>query len=266
MDLIGGERKNTIHTAALDGDLDALSHALTREPKLANDRDDDGRTPLHWCCVSGSIECTRFLLSLSDGEDPARLENSQDGVGSFKVDVNATDGAGWTPLMIAVSAGHEDVVALLLQVRATKLDAVNRGGQTALHFACSKSRLESAKAIVASAERLDQAPRPSSLLRQLLRTKDRQGQIPLHRAAANGNLAIVNLLLEHRSPIDASDIGGWTPLHHACAESHGDCAAALCQRGADTDRTDADGKRAFQLVQDQKVQRFLIQQCPELFV
>lgn len=270
MDLLGGASKSTVHTAALNDDLDELRNALARDPASANARDVDQRTPLHWCCVSGGLDCARFLLSLGDGDDVSQLEYSDDGLGSFEIDVNAEDGAGWTPLMIAVSAGHDSIYELLLQAPGLQLDRVNRGGQTALHFACSKNRLQAAKGIVARAQQLDKdlpadTARSASLVRRLMRTKDRQGQLSLHRAAANGNLAILNLMLDSGSPLDASDAGGWTPLHHACAESHGDCAAALCSRGADTDRTDTDGKRAVQLVQDEKVQRFLLQQCPELF-
>ena len=42
----------------------------------------DGRTPLHWACTSGSLEIVRYLLDQ-------------------KVEVDAKDSAGWTPLHIA---------------------------------------------------------------------------------------------------------------------------------------------------------------------
>jgi 26S proteasome non-ATPase regulatory subunit 10 len=32
---------------------------------------------------------------------------------------------------------------------------------------------------------------------------------------------MVDLLIKHKSPINASDVAGQTPLHHAVAEGHG---------------------------------------------
>ncbi|KAL2182805.1 hypothetical protein L209DRAFT_760056 [Thermothelomyces heterothallicus CBS 203.75] len=32
---------------------------------------------------------------------------------------------------------------------------------------------------------------------------------------------MINLLIKHRSPINATDSAGQTPLHHAVAEGHG---------------------------------------------
>ena len=44
--------------------------------------------------------------------------------------------------------------------------------------------------------------------------KDKQGQLPLHRAAAIGSIPMVNLMLENKSPLNATDISGLTALHH----------------------------------------------------
>jgi len=53
------------------------------------------------------------------------------------------------------------------------------------------------------------------------RVRDKRGQYALHRAAAVGSAPLVKLLLEHKSPLDATDISGYTALHHAVAEGHG---------------------------------------------
>ena len=49
---------------------------------------------------------------------------------------------GWTPLIIASSAGHTDIVTYLLQLNSVDVNAVNSTGQTALHYAASKDRLQ----------------------------------------------------------------------------------------------------------------------------
>ena len=58
------------------------------------------------------------------------------------------------------------------------------------------------------------------IARQLLahgasaRVKDTRAQLALHRAAAIGSVPMVKLLLENKSPLNATDIAGYTALHH----------------------------------------------------
>jgi 26S proteasome non-ATPase regulatory subunit 10 len=67
---------------------------------------------------------------------------------------------------------------------------------------------------------------------------------------------MVELLLKNRSPINAADVAGQTPLHHAIAEGHGDTAIALLKAGAETDKKDADGFLAIELAPDSQVSSF----------
>ncbi len=36
-----------------------------------------------------------------------------------------------------------------------------------------------------------------------------------------GSVPMVELLLKNKSPLNATDMAGYTPLHHAIAEGHG---------------------------------------------
>lgn len=72
--------------------------------------------------------------------------------------------------------------------------------QTALHFTASKNNLDTARKLLSH--------------RASARVKDNRGQLPLHRAAAIGSVPMVNLLLENKSPVNATDISGLTALHH----------------------------------------------------
>lgn len=102
------------------------------------------------------------------------------------------------------------------------------------------------------------------------RVKDKRGQYSIHRAAAVGSVPMVELLLKNKSPLNASDMAGYTPLHHAIAEGHGktssifraltqlktflgDTAIALLKAGAGTDRKDVDGYLAIDLAPDKQV-------------
>jgi 26S proteasome non-ATPase regulatory subunit 10 len=143
-----------------------------------------------------------------------------------------------------------------------------------LHFVASKNNLDVARKL------LEQVKPPASA-----RVRDKRGQYPLHRAAAVGSVPMVNLLVKHRSPLNATDSAGYTALHHAVAEGHGktpfspchrphlcrgfgtskskltdniacdigDTAVALLKAGVDTDKKDSDGCLALDLAPDRDV-------------
>ena len=54
--------------------------------------------------------------------------------------------ANWTPLMIAASAGRNQIVVSLLAHDA-QVNAVNNTGQCPLHYAASKDRYEVKKSV-----------------------------------------------------------------------------------------------------------------------
>ncbi|RCH78645.1 hypothetical protein CU098_001879, partial [Rhizopus stolonifer] len=101
-----------IFQAAYKGKLFIVQQMLDKDKGLLNAFDDDGRNPLHWAASGGHADIVDYLLKMG------ALINSQD------------KEAGWTPLLIAgnvskivsiylsiikVSAGHTDVVKLLLE-------------------------------------------------------------------------------------------------------------------------------------------------------
>ena len=215
----------SIHQAALEGDLAEVQRFL--QDGQVDVKDADGRTALHWACVHGNPGLCRLFLDRG-------------------ADADAQDDGGWTPIMISIAAKHQAASEMLLAV-PVNVSVVNRGGQTLLHPACIKQLLWAVDALL-----------DSDAGRKLVRIKDRQGQLPLHRAAAVGSLAIVKRLIASGSPMSTTDAGGWTPMHHACAEGHGDVAAYLIDQGADADKLDADGKTPIQLCDD-KVKTFLTQ-------
>ncbi|GAB0134885.1 hypothetical protein EsDP_00003239 [Epichloe bromicola] len=90
------------------------------------------------------------------------------------------------------------------------------------------------------------------------RVRDRRGQYPIHRAAAVGSVPMVKLLLQNRSPLNPTDIEGYTPLHHAVAEGHGDVAITLLKEGADFTLKNAEDKSALDLAPDKEVLSYIM--------
>lgn len=70
---------------------------------------------------------------------------------------------------------------------------------------------------------------------------------------------MVTLLLRNLSPLDAADNEGFTPLHHAVAEGHGDTAVLLLKEGADTALKTGEGMGALDLAPDAEVRKFILQ-------
>lgn len=116
--------------------------------------------------------------------------------------------------------------------------------QTVIHFVASKNNLDVARQLFSQQYNNN----PASA-----RVRDRRGQYALHRAAAAGSVPMVALLVQHKSPLNATDVDGWTALHHAVAEGHADTAVALLKAGAEFDKEAPDGRRALDLAPDKEV-------------
>ncbi|XP_047104608.1 ankyrin-1-like [Schistocerca piceifrons] len=67
------------------------------------------------------------------------------------------------------------------------------------------------------------------------------GETALHRAARRGHAAVVRLLLSAASDPNARDLQGETPLHVAALSGHAEAAAALLQAGANRGAADEAG-------------------------
>ncbi|KAF2964521.1 hypothetical protein GQX73_g9066 [Xylaria multiplex] len=226
--------KYALHAAAREGKLSAVESLLNADPKSSQRKDDDGRLPIHWA-ASSNQQAIVLLLSEQKTFDP-----------------DVEDDSGWTPLMIAASVKDGEAIVDILLQRGADVNQKNSNGQaslsqpkTALHFVASKNNLEVARKLFANKPAIS------------ARVRDKRGQYPLHRAAAVGSTPMVKLLLEHNSPLNATDNAGYTALHHAVAEGHGDTAIALLKAGAETDKRDSDGYLALDLAPDKEVRKYI---------
>ncbi|CAK4074009.1 unnamed protein product [Aphanomyces euteiches] len=111
--------ENQFHFAKM-GQLTDVQDLLATDTSRINEKDDEGRTMLHWAVDRGQEEMVSSLLSQG-------------------ADVNATDGDGMTPLHYAVSCEHIPVVDLLL-THGADTNVADNDGETALMSASSALR------------------------------------------------------------------------------------------------------------------------------
>ena len=148
---------------------------------------------------------------------------------------------------MACSRKDAEAIVDLLLSKDADVNAKTTGGQTALHYCASKQNLDIVRTLLA------QKPPASA------RIKDRRDQLPLHRAAAVGSVPIMKALLDAKSPLNSTDIDGWTALHHAVSEGHGDAALFLLNKGAEWDKKNNDDLLPLDLAPDAKTRKFIVQ-------
>ncbi|VDP05333.1 unnamed protein product [Heligmosomoides polygyrus] len=134
---------------------EAAKRMVTHVEGILEATDDSGRSTPHFAAVGGCLP----ILQLSINHD--------------KTAANRPDELGWTPLMIASSAGRVEVVRYLLSLPQVDVNHRNVNRQTALHYATSKNHREIAHLLLEAGADVN--------------ASDKYGATPLHRAASQGH-------------------------------------------------------------------------------
>jgi hypothetical protein len=143
--------------------------------------------------------------------------------------VNTKGGSEVTPLHIAASAGHSDILSLLIE-HGADVECRGRLGLSALDLTSQKAKLEAGRvllncgadinaqnqnnntALVYSAEN-GHAEFARMLLERgaMIDVRSERDRTPLHWAATNGRIEVVRLFLEHGADVHVRDKDGETP-------------------------------------------------------
>jgi cytohesin len=219
-----------------------------------NAPDKDHAALLRLACYCGRLDVVHELLNngakansenflgenalhlLSQGE----YGSQEDGVRIVRelvergVDINAQCKHYRTPLHLVSYFGRPAATQVLLDYSA-KPNVMDEHGEIPLHL-LSRGKYYSQ----------DDAVRVALLLIECgadVNARDMKLRTPLHNASYNGNVAIAQVLLEHRGTPHARDSNGKSPLHLVLqgkddSEECGTIARLLLEHGADVDAQD----------------------------
>ncbi|CAG9858180.1 unnamed protein product [Phyllotreta striolata] len=207
--------KDTIYDAAHKGDYDFLTQKIQGDPDLIETPDSSKRLLIHWAVLSGNYKLVHHLIECGSP-------------------VNPEDDCSNTPLLLACSAGHLEIVKLLLK-KCKDIDHRNAQGHSGLQYAASKGWTSICALLLEEGADVNIA--------------DERGSTPLHRAASKGLAQVVDLLLGRKGAlrVDSKDLYGNTALHYACEEDRQEVAVALVKNGADMEMKNKEGRTCLDL-------------------
>ncbi|XP_076303972.1 protein phosphatase 1 regulatory subunit 16A-like [Tachypleus tridentatus] len=220
---------------------------------------EDGLTALHQCCIDDSEEMMKLLIE-------------------FGANVNAKDSEQWTPLHAAATCGHLHLVKYLIAKNADLL-AVNADGNMPYDICEDDSTLDYIESEMAkqgvTQEMIDEtrAATEKQMLADLkllaensedLEYRDHQGATPLHIAAANGYLTVVEYLLDQHVSTDSVDNDQWQPVHAAACWGHPEVIEMLVQSGADLNARTKNGETPYDICEDPELRERIIQLKSEM--
>ncbi|KAG0181013.1 hypothetical protein DFQ29_009547 [Apophysomyces sp. BC1021] len=118
----------------------------------------------------------------------------------------AQSSTGLTPLHLAASRGHLDVVQCLIEEYEVSVDSRDKEGETALLKAAYEGRFSLVKYLLSKNANIHQ--------------KDKDGWTALHNACSKGCLPIVRLLVENGANVNVRSKMGHTPLINAASKGY----------------------------------------------
>lgn len=200
--------------AARKGDVKKLKALLEQDPKLVNDKDGNGDTPLHQAALHGQVAAVQLLLEA--GADV----NAKNTYGAY------LPGDYWG----AVSGSNTQSDPVKILYAQGNNDEYRKNGYTPLHLAMfSTNHKKVVDLLVSKGANVND--------------QNASGATPLMFAVMRGQKDDVTYLLEHGANPNLADAYGDTPLMCALQMSYQSLVQPLIDKGADVNAVAQDTKR-----------------------
>jgi len=200
---------------------------------LVHESRDEFRADVYAACRSGDTRRVEKLMvsTFKDGATREMAPTKWD----FQDNTDVKGLMGQSPLHLAAEKGHVEIVRLLVQRVAVDVDLTDGAGWTALHWGCAirSNGTEDAADSVAKIL-LDAGAQPGA-------TADNTQDSPMHFAAANGHLGVVTMLVERGADVTRTNSEGGTPVHVAAQRGHTDIVKYLSAHGGDLNQPNSTG-------------------------
>nr|XP_035943073.1 ankyrin repeat and death domain-containing protein 1A isoform X3 [Halichoerus grypus] len=200
--------RTAFHRAAEHGQLDALDF-LVGSGCDHSVKDKEGNTALHLAAGQGHLAVLRRLVDI-------------------RLDLEEQNAEGLTALHVAAEGVYPDCVRLLLEAGSC-VNALTQKKQSCLHYAVLCGSEDVARALIHAGGHTNVAD---------------HGASPLHLAVKHHFPALVQLLIDAGSDLDATDNRQQTPLHLAAEHARQDIAEMLLVAGVNLNLRDKQGKTA----------------------
>ncbi|XP_044743261.1 ankyrin repeat and KH domain-containing protein 1 isoform X4 [Chrysoperla carnea] len=186
--------------ACSDGDVGTVRKLLT-EGRSVHETTEEGESLLSLACSAGYFELAQVLLAMH-----ANVEDR-----GIKGDC--------TPLMEAASAGHVDIVRLLI-AHGADVNAQSSSGNTPLMYGCAGGHEEVVRVLLEAGSNVED--------------HNENGHTPLMEAASAGHVGVSKILLEFGAGINThSNEFKESALTLACYKGHLNMVRFLLDAGAD---------------------------------
>lgn len=150
----------TLIAACADNDVNTVRRLLGDGSNTINEGTDDGESLLSLACSAGYYELAQVLLAMSAQVEDRGQKND------------------CTPLMEAASAGHVDIIKLLISHNAD-VNAQSSTGNTPLMYACAGGHVRAVKELLASGANVED--------------HNENGHTPLMEAASAGHVEVAKV-------------------------------------------------------------------------